>query len=169
MYVIDTECFDEYILFHVRTAKHFFVRFFLWNKCFERRQYFKSVYLHNNITVLIPKEENEAVVYYTCQIFFFSFWTWTLDPGPGPGPWTLNPDPGPWTLEPDPGPWTRTLKNLHPEKAAPWKIWTLKNLDTEKPGINIGLQNMSDFRELCFTKTIRNVSYCFKVRVLTDI
>ena len=41
--------------------------------------------------------------------------------------------------------------------------------DPEKPGINIGLKNMSDFRELCFTKTIRNVSYCLKVRVLADI
>ena len=131
MYVIDTECFDEYILFHVRTAKHFFIRFFLWNKCFERSQYFKSVYLHNSITVLIPKEENEAVVYYTCQIFIFSFWTWTLDPDPDPGPSTR----------------TRTLKNLHPEKSGLWKTWTLKNLDPEKPGINIGLKNMSDFRE----------------------
>ena len=78
---------------------------------------------------------------------------------PGPGPWTLYPDPGPgpWTrtLDPGPGPWIRTR--------------TLKNLEPEKPGINIGLKNMSDFRELCFTKTIRNVSYCLKVRVLTDI
>ena len=68
--------------------------------------------------------------------------TWNLDPRPRP--WTLDPvldpDPGPWTLDPDP--------------------------DLEKPGINIGLKNMSDFRELCFTKTIRNVSYCLKVRVL---
>ena len=62
--------------------------------------------------------------------------------------WTLDPgDPDP---NPDPEPWTRTL-------------------DPEKPGINIGLKNMYDFRELCFTKTIRNVSYCLKVRVLTDI
>ena len=84
-------------------------------------------------------------------------WTRTLDPGP----WsrtrtrtrTLDPGPGPWILDPDPGPWTRTLKNLDPEK----------------PGINIGLKNMSDFRELRFTKTIRNVSYCLKVRLLTDI
>ena len=45
----------------------------------------------------------------------------------------------------------------------------MKNLDPEKPGINIGLKNISDFRELCFTKTIRNVSYCLKVRVPTDI
>ena len=68
-----------------------------------------------------------------------------LKPGPDPGP-------GPWTLDPDSGPWTRTL-----------------DPDPEKPGINIGLKNMSDFRELCFTKTTRNVSYCLKVHVLTDI
>ena len=72
-------------------------------------------------------------------------------------------------LKPGPGPWTLTLKNLDPEKPGLWKTWTLKNLDPEKPGINIGLKNMSDFRELCFTKTIRSVSYCLKVRVLTDI
>ena len=53
-------------------------------------------------------------------------------------------------LKPGPGPWTRTL-------------------DPEKPGINIGLKNMPDFRELCFTKAIGNVSYCLKFRVLTDI
>ena len=66
-------------------------------------------------------------------------WTRTLDPGSGP--WTLDSEPGPWTLDPDP----------------------------EKPGINIGLKNISDFRELCFTKTIRKVSYCLKAPVLTDI
>ena len=38
-------------------------------------------------------------------------------------------------LDPDPGPWTRTLKTC-----------TLKKLDPEKPEINIGLKNMSDFR-----------------------
>ena len=69
---------------------------------------------------------------------------------------TLDPDTGPWTLDPDPdpnhGPWTRTMEP-----------------DPEKPGIYIGLKNMSDLRELCFTKTIRNVSYCLKVRVLTNI
>ena len=72
------------------------------------------------------------------------FYNLDLDPGPGPGTWTLDPDPGP-----DP-------KNL-------------KNLDPEKPGINIELKNMSDFRQLCFIKTMRNVIYCLKVRVLTDI
>ena len=46
---------------------------------------------------------------------------------------------------------------------------TQKNLDPEKPGINIGLKSMSDFRELCFIKAIRIVSYCLKVRVLTNI
>ena len=56
------------------------------------------------------------------------------------------------TLDPDPGP-------------GPWTL----DLDHEKPGINIGLKNMSDFSELCFTKTTRNVSYCLKVGVLTDL
>ena len=28
---------------------------------------------------------------------------------------------------------------------------------------------MSDFRELCFINTMRNVIYCLKVRVQTDI
>ena len=64
---------------------------------------------------------------------------------------------------------TWILKNLDSEKSGPSKTWTLKSLDPEKPGINIGLKNMSDFRELCFIKTIRNMSYCLKVRVLTDI
>ena len=35
--------------------------------------------------------------------------------------------------------------------------------------LNIGLKNMSDFRKLCFIKTMRNVSYSLKFRVLTDI
>ena len=80
---------------------------------------------------------------------------------PGPGPWT-----GPWTqtLDPGRGPCTQTLD---PGRG----LWTrtLENLDPEKPGINIGLKNMSGFRELYFMKTIRNVSYCLKVCVLTDI
>ena len=53
--------------------------------------------------------------------------------------WTRTLDP-----DPDPGLWNRT-RILDP---GPWKTWTLKNLDSEKPGINIGLKNMSDFREL---------------------
>ena len=70
--------------------------------------------------------------------------------------------------------WTQTLKNLdpeklNPEKPGPRKTWTLKNLDPDKYRINIGLKYMSDFRELCFIKTKRNVIYCLKVRVLTDI
>ena len=63
--------------------------------------------------------------------------------------------------------------NCLPSSIAPAtsKTWTrtLKNLDPEKPGINIRLKNMSDFRELCFITTMRNVIYCLKVRVLTDI
>ena len=50
------------------------------------------------------------------------------------------------------------------------KTWILTlDPDPEKPGINIGLKNMSDFRELCVIKTMRNVIYCLNVRVLTDI
>ena len=43
-------------------------------------------------------------------------------------------------------------------------------MNPRKHGINIGLKCMSDFRELCFIKTMRNVIYCLlKVSVLTDI
>ena len=63
---------------------------------------------------------------------------------------------------------TRTPNNLDPQKPGPSKIWTLKNMDSEKHGINMGLKNMSDFRELCFKNTIRNVICCLKVhRYLT--
>ena len=44
-------------------------------------------------------------------------------------------------LKPGPRPWARTLKNLDPEKH----------------GINMGLKNMSHFRELSFVKTMHNV------------
>ena len=39
------------------------------------------------------------------------------------------------------------------------KTWTrtLKSMNPEKHGINTGLKHMSDFRELCFIKTMRNV------------
>ena len=40
-------------------------------------------------------------------------------------------------------------------------------MDAEKHGINMGLKNMSDFKELCFIKIMRNVICCLKVRVLT--
>ena len=93
-------------------------------------------------------------------------------------------------LKPAPRPWTRTLKNLDPDKSGPrktltlktWtlknlnpekpgrrKTWTLKNMDPEKDGIDLVLKNLSDFSELCFIKTMRNLIYCLKVRVLTDI
>ena len=49
------------------------------------------------------------------------------------------------------------------------RTWTQKNLDPEKHGINIRLKNMSDFRELFFIKTMRDVIYSLKVCVLTDI
>ena len=75
-------------------------------------------------------------------------WTRTLDPDPGSGPWTRA-----LTLEPDP-------ENLDPEMPGPSNTWNLKNLDLEKPGINIELKKMSDFREFCFIKTMCNVIYC---------
>ena len=79
-----------------------------------------------------------------------------------------------WTqkdLDPEiPGPWkTRTQENLDLEKPGLSKTWTLKNLDPKTHGINIGLKCMSEFRELCFIKTMRKVIYCLKVRVLIDI
>ena len=71
-------------------------------------------------------------------------------------------------LKPGPGPWTRTQKNLDPKNSGPWISWTLKNLGSEKHGINMGLKNMSDFRELCFKNIIRNVICCLEVhRYLT--
>ena len=45
-----------------------------------------------------------------------------------------------------PGSWTQTL-DLDPEKPAPTKNWTLKNLDPEKHGINMGLKNVPDLLE----------------------
>ena len=33
-------------------------------------------------------------------------------------------------------------------------------MDPQKHEINMALKNMSDFRELCFKKTVRNVIYC---------
>ena len=65
--------------------------------------------------------------------------------------------------------WTRTLKNLDPEKPGPWQTWTLETLNPKKHGITIELKCLSEFRELCFIKTMRNVIYCLIVRVLTDI
>ena len=53
--------------------------------------------------------------------------------------------------------WTQTLENLNPESPGLWKTWTLKNMESEKHGINMALKNMSDFRELCFKKTMRNM------------
>ena len=60
-------------------------------------------------------------------------------------------------------------RQMHVQRATS-KTWSRTlDPDPEKHGINIVLKNMSDFRELCFIKTIRNVIYCLKVRVLTDI
>ena len=49
-------------------------------------------------------------------------WTRTLELDLDPD---LYPKPRPWTLDP---------KNLDPGPG-PWKTWTPKNLDPEKPGI----------------------------------
>ena len=52
----------------------------------------------------------------------------------------------------------------------PWKNWALKNMDSEKHGINMGLKNMSDFRELRFKNIMSNVIWCLKVhRYLTTL
>ena len=42
-------------------------------------------------------------------------------------------------------------------------------MDAGKYGINMRLKNMSDFRELCLIKTMRNVICSLEVRVLTAI
>ena len=77
----------------------------------------------------------------------------------------------PQILDPEKiGPWKpSTRKNLDHEKPVPWKTLALKNLDLKKPVINIGLNCMFDFRELYFIKTMHNVIYCLKIRVLIDI
>lgn len=55
-----------------------------------------------------------------------------------------------WTQAgPGPRSWTQALKNLGRRK-----IWTLQNMDPGKHEINMGLKNLSDFRKLCFIKTI---------------
>ena len=70
----------------------------------------------------------------------------------------LDPEkPWPWII------WT--MNNLDPEKPGSWISWTLKNLDSEKHGINMGLKNMSGFRELCFKKTMCNVIYCLSSQI----
>ena len=52
--------------------------------------------------------------------------------------------------------WTQTL-DRDPEKPGHKKTWNLKNIDPEKHGINMGLKNMSEFRDLYFKKTVGNV------------
>ena len=48
-------------------------------------------------------------------------------------------------------------------------------MNPEKYGINMGLKNMSDFRELCSIKTMRNAILkilkicCLKVHALTNM
>ena len=65
-------------------------------------------------------------------------------------------------------PKTWTQKNLDHQKPGPKTTWNLKNMDPEKHGINMGLKSMSDFRELCFIKTMRQQMYQ-QICVLTDI
>ena len=63
-------------------------------------------------------------------------------------------------LDPGTGPWkTCTLKNLDAEKPGLWKTLTLKKLDPEMHESWKTWKNMSDFRELCSIKTMRNVVY----------
>ena len=79
---------------------------------------------------------------------------WRLFLNSGSRPWTRTLDPNPEK----PRPWkTWTQKNLDSEKPGPWKTWTVKNMGPEKHGINLELKNMSDFRQLCFIKTMLNV------------
>ena len=64
-----------------------------------------------------------------------------------------------WNLDavPGSGPWKNwTLKKLDSERPGTWKTWILKNR------INMGLKSMSDFRELCLIKTMHNVICCLK-------
>ena len=56
---------------------------------------------------------------------------------------------------------TQTL-DPDPEKPGPRKIWILKNMDPGKHGINMGLKNMSDFRELLFYKDHELCDLLFK-------
>ena len=77
--------------------------------------------------------------------------------------WTRILDTDPKNLKPDMDPRlgpskTWTLKNLDPAKPGPWK-----NMDFVKHEINMELRNMSDFRELSFNTTIRNVICCLQI------
>ena len=76
--------------------------------------------------------------------------------------------PGSEPEKPGPRLWNRTLINLDPEKPGPWKTWTLNNLDPQKHGSwktwnNMWLKSVSDFRELCFKRTMHNVICRWKV------
>ena len=62
--------------------------------------------------------------------------------------------------------WTWTL-DPHLEKSGPRKTWTLKNMDPEKHGMNMGLKYVTFFTT--FYKDYRNVICCLKLRLLTDI
>ena len=68
--------------------------------------------------------------------------------------------------KPGSGPWkTWTLIIISPLPPFLWlpnstgKTWILKNMDPEKHEIKMGLKNMSNFRELCFIKTISKLIF----------
>ena len=75
-----------------------------------------------------------------------------------------------WTLDLDPEkPGPRkiyTLKNLGSEKPGPWKTWPWKTWTLKNMGF---LKNGADFKELCFIKIMHNLFFCGKVCLLTDI
>ena len=82
-------------------------------------------------------------------------------------------EPGWPLLKTGPRSWNRNLKNLDsfktldlgpdPSLEKLGRTWTQKNLDREKHGLNMTLKNISDFKELYFTKIIRNMICCVKV------
>ena len=49
--------------------------------------------------------------------------------------------------------WTRPLKNLDPENLEPWKSWTLKNLDPEKRGKRLDVEEWLEVHILLFINT----------------
>ena len=73
--------------------------------------------VYNNVNYNSNRNRNILIV--------FDGYFYKLDSGFRTWIRTLDPGPRPWTLPLDPEP---------------------KNLDPGKPGINIGLRNMSDFR-----------------------
>ena len=61
------------------------------------------------------------------------------------------------------GPWkTWTHKKLDPEKPELWKTFTVKNMNPEQYEINMELKVVSYFKELHFIKIMHNLIYCSK-------